>query len=204
MHVDAETLQIEQNAAIYATTVAVILCLEDGGYVMDPVGGMPLCRDGGVTTSDTTWPALDQYGARWGGCEMAIERMDAQPDHFTYCATLSDGMIITCTEKGCHADDKVSTGRVDRKSGSSTNVSYVDEQLAHDALLGVITKMATLGCAKYESHTSEIIVDMVYDPENANKRTWKERWIVAGCGKKYPIDIAFTETRGAGTVWTIE
>jgi hypothetical protein len=204
LHVDVEMSQIEQNAAIYATTVAVILCLEDDGYVMDPVDGMPLCRDGGVTTSDTTWPALDQYGARWGGCEMVIERMNTQPDNFTYCATLSDGMIVTCTENGCHADDEVSAERVDRGSGSSAGTSYADEQLARDALSGVVAKMTTLGCAEYESHTSQIIVDMFYDPENTNKRMWTERWTASGCGKKFPIDIKFTETREAGTVWTIE
>lgn len=195
-HMVGDTLAASMRSIISSTVPGMILCMNDNGYVTEPKEGQEMCRG---NSAYGVWPVLSDKGAKWGGCKMSVERTNGMIEHFTYCATMADGTIVTCEETGCDFDGDVNN---DVDMIAQKNGTYADEQLTRDAMQGIVAKMALLGCDAYESHSAQIVTDMIYSSDD--ERTWTERWTVRGCDKTYPIDIVFTETRGQGTVWTIE
>ncbi len=67
------------------------------GYVTKPKDGDEICRDYDMGV----WPSISKENAEWGGCDMKINRVDGMIREFEYCATLSDGRVGHCNEKGC-------------------------------------------------------------------------------------------------------
>jgi len=93
--------QRAQNASVTTTVhsavVAAKVCATDEETISDPSTsvGSPIC-----TNSVGVWPDLTEAdaAASWGGCTFAQDSADGT---FTFCATLGDATIVTCTETGC-------------------------------------------------------------------------------------------------------
>ena len=104
-------------------------------------------------------------------------------------------LITGCltTKDNVDKDDSLFKGVI--KKGTLAN-----QKLIQDTMLGIVGKLATLGCDKYESIETYVLQMPKGD---VGSRIWKERWIVKGCGKKYPIDITFQEDGLLGAIYTI-
>ncbi len=98
---DALTASIK--SMISSTVPGMILCMEDNGYLTEPKEGQEMCRG---NSAYGVWPVLNDKGAKWGGCKMSVERVGGMIEHFAYCATMADGMIVMCRESGCDFDGK--------------------------------------------------------------------------------------------------
>ena len=72
--------------------------------------------------------------------------------------------------------------------------------LMRDTMQGVAGKVATLGCDKIEDVTRYVVTPFSGAPRS---RQWREKWMVKGCGKQYPVDIDFKEDGAGGADWTI-
>lgn len=92
-----------------------------------------------------------------------------------------------------HAADSLPPGTI--KKGTLANA-----KLIQDAKTGVAGKVATMGCSKL-GDVDPYVVAMPTGPAGAHQ--WKERWIVAGCGSHYPVDIEFKEDGKGNADWTI-
>lgn len=78
--------------------------------------------------------------------------------------------------------------------------TLANQQLIHDTKVGVAAKVATLGCSKPE----KLQFFVMALPEGVvGARVWKEQWIISGCGKKYPVNIEFSEDGQDAANWTI-
>ncbi|VAW49018.1 hypothetical protein MNBD_GAMMA04-1064 [hydrothermal vent metagenome] len=89
----------------------------------------------------------------------------------------------------------------DLPEGAIQEGSLSNEKLISDAKMGVVGKMAALGCNKAESY-SAYITQM---PEgNVGEKVWKELWLVTGCDNTYPINIKFQEDGTGGAHWSIK
>lgn len=89
-----------QSAAktmIFSTVPMMIKCMDDNGYMMEPVENGEICRG----NSSATWPVISDQGGRWGGCEMSVQRINGVIKSFEYCATMTDGSIFHCSKVGC-------------------------------------------------------------------------------------------------------
>ncbi len=186
------------KSSIASTVPAMILCMDDDGYLMEPVEGGEICRDD-TKLGTWLWPTISDDGGVWGGCEMQVSREDGIVEGFEYCAILPDGVVVHCSETGCIFDNDLEGSEIDN---TITQGSYVDDLLMQDTMNGIVAKVATLGCTQqFDSIDKSVTED--YASSN-NVRTWKEQWIVQGCENNYPIDITFIETMGQGTTWTIK
>lgn len=83
--------------------------------------------------------------------------------------------------------------------GALQRGTLANAKLIEDAKVGVATKVATLGCSSLGDVDTYVLVMPTGAPGH---RTWKELWIVAGCGKNYPVTIEFA-TNGPDADWTI-
>ena len=69
--------------------------------------------------------------------------------------------------------------------------SLTNEILMRDAMTGVAAKAAILGCGQPDKIQQCYVLSM---PEGEpGKKCWKERWIIAGCGREYPMDLVFRQ-----------
>jgi hypothetical protein len=78
--------------------------------------------------------------------------------------------------------------------------SLGNAKLIRDAKVGVAQKVALLGCDKPETLEPYVVAIPTGD---VGARRWKERWIVSGCGRKYPVNIDFSEDGPNSAYWTI-
>ena len=92
-----------------------------------------------------------------------------------------------------HAEGPLPAGVV--KKGTLANA-----KLIADTKTGVASKVAMRGCTKL-GDVDTYVLSMPAGAAGA--RQWKERWIVSGCGTKYPVDIEFKEDGQGGAYWTI-
>ncbi len=86
------------KSKISSTVPAVIMCMNNNGYIMKPKDGGEICRG----NSSDVWPIINTEGGKWNdGCEMKVNRVDGNIRGFEYCASLLDGSIAHCNERGC-------------------------------------------------------------------------------------------------------
>jgi hypothetical protein len=78
--------------------------------------------------------------------------------------------------------------------------SLGNAKLIRDTKVGVAQKVALLGCDKPETLEPYVVA---MPTGEVGARRWKERWIVGGCGKKYPVNIDFSEDGPNAAHWTI-
>jgi hypothetical protein len=91
------------RSSISATLPAAILCMDDNGYLTTPKENVKVCRDS--DSSSMKWPVISDGGGQWNeGCEMSVERIDGVIKSFEYCATLPDGSVVRCGNRGCKLD----------------------------------------------------------------------------------------------------
>lgn len=79
--------------------------------------------------------------------------------------------------------------------------SLANGKLISDAMVGVVAKVATLGCSKMDNYVP-YVMEMPHGQVGA--RRWKEMWVVKGCGAEYPIVIDFNEAGPYAADWTIK
>ena len=89
----------------------------------------------------------------------------------------------------------------DQPAGTIKKGTLTSPQLRQDTMLGVAGKMGTLGCHKVEDVAPYVVTPF---SGATGARQWQEKWLVKGCGKKYPIDIDFKEDGAGGAYWTIK
>lgn len=78
--------------------------------------------------------------------------------------------------------------------------TLANAKLIQDTKAGVAGKVASMGCTNLGDVDTYVLTNPV-GPLGA--REWKERWVVAGCGSHYPVDIEFKEDGHGGADWTI-
>ena len=100
--------------------------------------------------------------------------------------------ILICFS--AYAEEKLPLGTI--KKGSLSN-----QKLISDTKVGVAAKVATLGCNNLNDFEPYVVANPKGKP---GAQFWKERWIVNGCGKKFPVNIRFSEDGLGGAFWTIE
>jgi hypothetical protein len=86
-------------------------------------------------------------------------------------------------------------------AGTIKKGTLTSPQLMRDTMQGVVGKVATLGCDKIEDVTRYVVTPFSGAPRS---RQWREKWMVRGCGKQYPVDIDFKEDGAGGADWTIK
>ncbi len=75
------------------------------------------------------------------------------------------------------------------------------QTLIRDAMMGVASKVATLGCNAPE----EFFPYVLEMPQgDTGLRHWRELWLVSGCGQQYPVKILFQENGLTAANYTIE
>jgi hypothetical protein len=85
-------------------------------------------------------------------------------------------------------------------TGTIKKGTLTSPQLMRDTMQGVVGKVATLGCDKIDDVTGYVVTPFSGAPRS---RQWREKWMVRGCGKQYPVDIDFKEDGAGGADWTI-
>ncbi len=109
------------------------------------------------------------------------------------CKSLWVAIALLVFGHSSWATDKLPAGTI--KSGTLANA-----KLIQDAKLGVVSKVAVMGCSK-PGDFKPYVVEM---PSGApGQRRWKEIWMVSGCGKEYPVKIEFYEDGPNAANWTI-
>lgn len=93
-----------------------------------------------------------------------------------------------------YADDSLPAGAI--KKGTLANAKLIE-----DTKTGIASKVATMGCTKLGDVATYVLA---MPAGTAGARQWKERWVVAGCGSHYPVDIEFKEDGHGGAYWTIQ
>jgi hypothetical protein len=78
----------------------------------------------------------------------------------------------------------------DLPEGTVQSGTLTNEKLMGDTMIGVATKVDTEGCNKPDSFLAYI--SRLPEGESGS-RSWREKWIVYGCGNSYPVDIEFKE-----------
>ncbi|MBA4503298.1 hypothetical protein [Marinobacterium marinum] len=76
-----------------------------------------------------------------------------------------------------------------------------NQQLIHDAMLGVAADVATQGCDSPENFMPYV---MAMPEGQVGSRYWRELWVVQGCGKTFPVKIRFSEKGVGAANWVIE
>ena len=91
-------------------------------------------------------------------------------------------------------------GRLKTSGWRHKKGTLANAKLIRDAKMGVVSKVAVMGCTK-PGDFEPYIVAM---PSGAvGERRWKELWVVSGCGKEYPVKIEFYEDGPNAANWTI-
>ena len=85
-------------------------------------------------------------------------------------------------------------------AGTLKQGTLANQRLTHDAMLGVAARVAVLGCGKPENFVPYLVA---MPTGEIGARHWKERWLVKGCGKNYPVDIEFSEDGLGSAIYTI-
>lgn len=100
-----EDLKLQQKkndvmGVLSSTVEKAIVCNDDNNKsIRALISKEPICQGG---NSDDKWPAIETYGAQWGGCDFMRRDSINNYNDFQYCAKLSSGKIIKCTRKGCY------------------------------------------------------------------------------------------------------
>ena len=85
--------------------------------------------------------------------------------------------------------------------GSIKKNSWTNDKRVRDAMIGVVRKVAILGCSEPESFKPYRV------PNHKGKtdtQVWWEVWTVSGCNDKYSIIIRFNDDGKSTANWTIE
>ena len=79
--------------------------------------------------------------------------------------------------------------------------SLANDILIRDAMTGVAAKIATLGCNQPQNVKHIYVVNL---PEGQiGLQHWRERWIVAGCGREYTMDLVFQQDGHHSASYTV-
>jgi hypothetical protein len=89
----------------------------------------------------------------------------------------------------------------DLPAGTIKKGTLTSPLLMRDTMQGVASKVAALGCDKVEDVARYVVTPFSGAPR---ARQWREKWLVKGCGKQYPVDIDFKEDGAGGAYWTIK
>jgi len=79
--------------------------------------------------------------------------------------------------------------------------SLANAKLIRDAMVGVVAKAATLGCARVDDYEAYVVQMPRGEP---GARVWRERWVLVCSGRPYPIGIRFSEDGLDAADWAIE
>lgn len=115
--------------------------------------------------------------------------------------------ISACASSG--SKPAVSTNSQSVETQSSTygepmpmrDGTLANQKLIHDAMVGVVAKVASMGCTELKDFKPYVLEMPVGNPGG---RVWYERWVVSGCGEKYPVKIRFNESGLTAANWTIQ
>lgn len=86
-------------------------------------------------------------------------------------------------------------------NGAIKRGSLANAKLIQDTKLGVVSKVAIMGCKKPESYEPFVLAMPI---GKVGARIWKELWIVQGCNSKYPVEIMFSEDGIGAANWSID
>jgi hypothetical protein len=100
------------------------------------------------------------------------------------------------------AADPAPTGSLKLPPGVVQAGSLANEILIRDTMMAVQTKVYALGCDKPETIKQFYVVSLPTGPEGL--QTWQEKWIVAGCGQEYPVDITFRLDGHGGAFYDVK
>lgn len=85
--------------------------------------------------------------------------------------------------------------------GAIQKGSLSNQKLIHDAMLGVVAKVATLGCGDIQTFEPYVLTA----PQGkVGARYWRELWVVQGCDSEYPVNIRFSEAGPFSADYLIE
>jgi hypothetical protein len=110
-----------------------------------------------------------------------------------------DAAHAVSSAKGSTAPPPVADN-ADLPAGTIKKGTLTSPQLMRDTMQGVVGKVGTLGCGKIEDVTRYVVTPFSGAPRS---RQWREKWMVKGCGKQYPVDIDFKEDGAGGADWAI-
>ena len=79
--------------------------------------------------------------------------------------------------------------------------TLANAKLVHDATVGVMAKVAALGCSTPDNFQPWVMQEPTGQP---GSRVWHEKWVVTGCGNTYPVKIRFNESGMNAADWTIQ
>jgi hypothetical protein len=85
--------------------------------------------------------------------------------------------------------------------GAIKKHARTNEKLVRDALIGVVGRVAIMGCSNPESFKPYRVPD---HKGKTGAHVWWEVWTVLGCNDKYSIVIRFNDDGKSVANWTIE
>lgn len=86
-------------AAMSTSTDSVKECIVAKQFINESAANTNIC-DG--VDPVAKWPDVVSFDAQWGGCEFGI---DKEAQTFVYCAQMTNGTAMTCTQDGCKESD---------------------------------------------------------------------------------------------------
>lgn len=101
----------------------------------------------------------------------------------------------------CPGDHKPVDPAPSPTAGPLRKGTLANAKLIADATMGVMAKVATLGCEKFDSYEPYIVAMPQGKP---GSQVWRERWIVHCSNQTYPIDLRFNESGLNAADWTVE
>lgn len=104
------------KALLQASLGNVVMCADsNGNRISEPASGKNICEGTSQAMEGdsfaATWPDIERYDGRWGGCKFQITRSSSFEEggiryggaieNLSYCATLSSGTVAICTLTSC-------------------------------------------------------------------------------------------------------
>jgi hypothetical protein len=85
--------------------------------------------------------------------------------------------------------------------GAIQKGTLANGKLIQDAKLGLVQKVAILGCSKVETFEPYVLA---MPQGNVGSRYWHELWIAKGCSSEYQVKLRFSEDGPYAANYTIE
>jgi hypothetical protein len=118
------------------------------------------------------------------------------------CAGAGAGAWLLITSLASHISTPTHTAVSKLPPGVIQKGSLANEILIRDTMIGVAAKLAQFGCHNPENIKEFYVVARPTGPDGA--MIWKEKWIVTGCGKEYPVNITFNQTGHHSASYTVQ
>jgi hypothetical protein len=105
------------------------------------------------------------------------------------------------SNRPCPGDHKPVDPTPSPTAGTLRKGTVASKTLIADAMMGVMAKVAILGCEKFDSYEPYIVTMPEGKP---GSQVWRERWIVHCSNQTYPINLRFNESGMNAADWTVE